>query len=222
MATADASSPELERRDAAIEAIERALARKVKRVLADEQSEVLDAVRRSRGLPAFESVFATLHDHRRRYATTAQDDLTAAAAAGTAFAGGAVTVPTDVGDVADGFGRELSALIRPRVERCWEDLGGDEDELNDRIRAIYREWKTTRVAETARHFLLLAFGRAMYDVVPAGTCLQWVVDRTGPACPDAEDNSLAGAVERGEAFPTGDRHPPAHPGCRCLVVPTPR
>jgi hypothetical protein len=30
---------------------------------------------------------------------------------------------------------------------------------------------------------------------------------------------LAGPVPRGEAFPTGHPHPPAHAGCRCLLAP---
>ena len=41
------------------------------------------------------------------------------------------------------------------------------------------------------------------------------------ACPDCEDNSLAGAQAKGEPFPTGQLHPPAHPGCRCLLVADP-
>ena len=49
--------------------------------------------------------------------------------------------------------------------------------------------------------------------------VQWVVDTTGPDCSDAEDNSLAGTITKGEAFTTGHRFPPAHAGCRCLIVP---
>jgi hypothetical protein len=46
-----------------------------------------------------------------------------------------------------------------------------------------------------------------------------VVDRAGEPCPDAEDNALAGVVPAGEPFPTGVCQPPAHPGCRCMVLP---
>ena len=46
-----------------------------------------------------------------------------------------------------------------------------------------------------------------------------VVDDGGVPCPDCDDNSLAGSVPKGEPFPTGDLHPPAHPGCRCIAVP---
>jgi len=40
------------------------------------------------------------------------------------------------------------------------------------------------------------------------------------ACPECEDNGLAGPVPKGRPFPTGHRHPPAHSGCRCLLAVT--
>lgn len=52
-----------------------------------------------------------------------------------------------------------------------------------------------------------------------GASSRWIVDNGGVACPDAEDNALAGGVCKGDPFPTGDLHPPAHPGCRCLAAP---
>jgi hypothetical protein len=30
---------------------------------------------------------------------------------------------------------------------------------------------------------------------------------------------LAGPTPKGQAYPTGQLHPPAHHGCRCLLVP---
>jgi hypothetical protein len=67
--------------------------------------------------------------------------------------------------------------------------------------------------------VLAAFNRALYEATDAGTQLRWLVDDGGSPCPDAEDNALAGLVVRGEPFPTGHCFPPAHPGCRCLLVP---
>ena len=56
---------------------------------------------------------------------------------------------------------------------------------------------------------------------PAGTPLRWVVHDVDGPCPDCDDNALAGPTPRGEAFPTGQLHPPAHAGCRCLLVTSP-
>jgi hypothetical protein len=86
------------------------------------------------------------------------------------------------------------------------------------VSACYREWKTQRLDALARAAAAAAFGRGAFAAVPAGVPLRWVVDDDGGPCPDCDDNALAGALPRGEAFPTGQLHPPAHPGCRCVLV----
>ena len=50
--------------------------------------------------------------------------------------------------------------------------------------------------------------------------LEWVaVAGSGDApCPDCEDNGLSGPQQPDQEFPTGHLHPPAHPGCRCLLT----
>ena len=54
-----------------------------------------------------------------------------------------------------------------------------------------------------------------------GAQVRWLPTNGQAACPDCDDNSLAGLLAAGTEFPTGHAHPPAHPGCRCLVTPTP-
>jgi hypothetical protein len=58
--------------------------------------------------------------------------------------------------------------------------------------------------------------------VPKGEVQRWVVDPSCVACPDCDDNALAGEIGRGDSYPTGDTRPPAHQDCRCLVVPVSR
>jgi hypothetical protein len=210
----------LERRDAITDDIERTLAKRLKRVLADEQNAVLDAVRRARKLPAPGDVIPDPPEHEASYASAAIDDLTAAAAAGVAFHGADGHPPApQVEDLAQALAAELTGLIRPRLERCFEDLGDDEEELMNRLRTSYREWKSPRIIEVTRHHVLAAFSRGQYEAMPDGAEVEWVVDKSGPACSDAEDNSLAGAITKGASFPTGHKFPPAHAGCRCLIVP---
>ena len=67
-----------------------------------------------------------------------------------------------------------------------------------------------------------AFGRGALAAVLPGTKVCWMVDPHGPACPDAEDNALAGEVAAGQPFPTGDVSAPAHEGCRCMLALAPR
>jgi DivIVA domain-containing protein len=208
----------LDRRDAATDAIERQLARRLKRVLSDEQNEVLDLLRRTRGNPGAAEVLPAEIDHLARFTQAALEDLQQAERAGAGFFGDAPRRTADVADTAEQFASELVRQIRVRLERSFED-GGDENEVGDRIRACYREWKTQRIADTARHYVVAAFTRGVVEAAPDGTAFRWLVDDGEVPSPDCEDNALAGAVVKGEPFPTGDLCPPVHPGCRCLVVP---
>jgi hypothetical protein len=65
--------------------------------------------------------------------------------------------------------------------------------------------------------LAAAYARGAYEASPSGARLRWVAERAGQ-CPDCDDDALEHAM-KGQPFPTGQTHPPAHPGCRCVAVP---
>jgi hypothetical protein len=205
----------LAQRDEALEPVERELAKRLKRVLADEQNEVLDVLRRQRP-SSLEGVLPAAAEHARRYAVVAGEPLLDAAAAGA----GLVDAPSSsvCDDLADELARTLVGPLRDRVERAF-GAADDLDDVAEGLRSLYREWKGQRINEGARHFVTAAYARGVFDASPDGCSLRWLVDPSGEACPDADDNALAGAVDKGSPFPTGDLYPPAHPGCRCLVVP---
>jgi hypothetical protein len=112
--------------------------------------------------------------------------------------------------------------LRHRLERAVVSAGGDNGELATLVRGVYREWKTQRIDEHLDDILRIAFGRGAYATLAPGAKVCWMVDPAGPACPDAEDNSLAGAISAGQPFPTDHVCAPAHDGCRCLLAPAPR
>ena len=94
---------------------------------------------------------------------------------------------------------------------------GDNDELATMVRGIYREWKTQRIDEHLDDVARAAFGRGALAAVVPGTKVCWMVDPNGPACPDAEDNALAGEVPAGQQFPTGaDSHRLTRAAAACL------
>jgi hypothetical protein len=208
----------LERRDAITDEVEHRVTRKLKRTLADEQNEVLDHLRRTRGAD-LAAVLPAVEDQVARFAAGAIPELAAAAAAGASFFGGDPNRETSVDDLAAELAMAIVLPLRDRIDASLRDANGDEDTIADLLRSCYREWKTQRLAGEAHHVVLAAFNRALYDATDSGTRLRWLVDDGGSPCPDAEDNALAGLVVRGEPFPTGHCFPPAHPGCRCLLVP---
>ncbi|MBW8827020.1 MAG: DivIVA domain-containing protein [Acidobacteria bacterium] len=204
-----------EQRDAALDDTERALVRSLKRALSDEQNEVLDALRRLRGRPAVDALVPDTAVHQARYAAVATDALAAAATAGAAVHGGD---PVAVRALADALGDEIATDLRNRVSRAIESGRDDDEALVEAISAGYREWKSARAEPFAHHHVAAAYAYGSYEAAPDGL-LVWLVDPAEGGCPDCDDNALAGATAKGEAYPTGQHHPPAHAGCRCLLVP---
>jgi hypothetical protein len=110
--------------------------------------------------------------------------------------------------------------LRERLARAVgrADDGDDATVIEEHLRAVYRQWKVQQVEECARHGALTAFNVGAFAATPPVAALQWLVDDDGH-CPDCDDNALAGPTAPGEAFPTGQAHPPAHAGCRCVLAP---
>ncbi|MCD9625614.1 DivIVA domain-containing protein [Rhabdothermincola salaria] len=213
--------PLIEARDLAVAELERNLSRRLKRDLSDEQNELLDAVRQVKGSPAAETVLSAPDVQVERYRDLARPLLADAAEAGAELAGseGGGEVATDVDELAGDLAMELALPLRERLERCFAEAEGDPDELAERIRACYREWKSQRVDGPASAAVVAAADRGLLDALADGTPVRWVVDDGRTASPDCEDNALAEGVVKGEPFPTGHVAPPVHPSCRCLVVP---
>jgi DivIVA domain-containing protein len=215
------------RRDAALTPLIVAAARKLKRVLADEQNDVLDLLRRREPVTTLDELLPQAAAHAERFAAAITDELAAAAEAGAAEVGSkapgtAERTRSALDVVRASFGSDLVAPLRGRLERAVSDGGGDNDDVARRVRAVYREWKTQHIDVHLDDLLRAAHGGGLVAAIAPGTPVVWTVDPSGPGCPDCDDNALAGSVPAGEAFPTGHRVAPAHPGCRCLLAPTDR
>lgn len=204
-----APEAELERRADALRPLTDTLNRALKRRLSDEQNELLDLLRRS-GSTVADELLPALDAQVEGYASLARRHLATAAAAG----GGE---GADIGPLAEALGRAIVEPFRRRLERSAADVDGDADELDERLRALYREWKAQHIGPATDDALLSAYARGTLHGA-AGGAVRWCIDPAQGPCPDAQDNALAGAVDAGEVFPTGDLCPQAHPGCRCLLV----
>jgi hypothetical protein len=204
-------------RDEAVAGIERDLTRVLKRLLADEQNEVLDLLRRTTP-GAADEVLPPPAEHAGRWVDAARGPLALAAAAGARSVAPEVLDAVDPAGVPAELAEHMTAPLRDRVQRCFEQTDGDLDEVTERVRALYREWKGQRLTDAVRHHVLAAHAVGVSWALPAGCPVRWVLDPAAEPCPDAEDNALAGVLCHGDEFPTGHARPPAHPGCRCLIV----
>ncbi len=227
VAVAVADDGLLARRDERLAELGRSLARRLKRVLADEQNELLDRLRRAGDKADPVQVLEGEGAHVERYRAAAEDDLWLAATAGAEAAGlapSAAAASLDAGSVLDAALDEIGPLLvlplREQLSRSLA-LSSDEEETAGHVRAVYREWRLQRLEPVVSDLLLGAYGRAHYNALPDGCPVRWMVDPAAPPCTDADDNALAGAVAKGTPFPTGHRYPPAHAGCRCQLSAVP-
>ena len=215
----------LARRDAAVAELVATLRRRLKRTLADEENEVLDALRRHRGPVDADLLLPSAEDHLRRYADAALPTLAASASAGVDFVAAgwpeqvAEAPRTRVGDLAEGAAEDLVVPLRQALARQLAAGGDGSEELVEAVRETYRDWRHTRIEPAADQAALTAFHRAVAEHLVAGTRLRWVVGGPTEPGPDCADNAAADPVVAGEPFPDGSVVPPCGAGCRCLVVP---
>ncbi len=220
----DAEQTPFECRDEVITPLIVSSAKKLKRALADEQNDVLDALRRSDAVHAIEALLPPESEHGTRYAVAVADDLLEAVHAGSATSRTTnrkirKALATEAVDVAnDAVTQWLVKPLRERLARCISEGEGDNAVVTKKVRAVYREWKTRHIDETLDDVMRCAHGRGVLAGFDLETPIVWEVDTRFAACPDCDDNALAGAVAAGSQFPTGDSFAPAHPGCRCLLV----
>jgi DivIVA domain-containing protein len=225
----DARAPEtaFTRRDEALVPLIVGAARKIKRVLADEQNLVLDALRQKQPVTDLDDLVPDLDEHASTYRDAIADELTGAAAAGAVELGAHDTRTLrnrlgKAGALDDAAALVRTALIAPlrdRLARSIADGDGDNEAIAKRVRAVYREWKTQHIDSQLDDVFRYALGGGIAVTAEPGSPMTWTIDPSEPACPDCEDNSLSGAVPAGDPFPTGHTAAPAHPGCRCLVLP---
>ena len=224
-----AEATPFDQRDADLTPLIVASAKKLKRVLADEQNEVLDALRRREPVRSLSDILPAPAEHLGRYRVAIVDDLLAAANAGASLVTPGRVARIKKADAAKASAAGEAVLdewlivpLRERLERCVIDGDGDNAGITKRVRAVYREWKTQHIDEQLDDVIRASHGHGVFAALESGVSVEWVADPAHAVCSDCDDNTLGGAVGAGDAFPTGHRFPPAHLGCRCILLPTDR
>lgn len=198
-------------RDHALEPLQTAAARRLKRLLQDNQNELLDSLRSVK--PKSKKV-AVEPDRSTEWWAAFEDSVERAARAGALAAGGD-----------ESFGITAAAtLARPVVgseaqtwtERISAALNGEAADAHNVVTALFREYRREDLEAFVDHVLVGAYNSGVVAASPEGAVLAWVCE-VGVLCPEADDNALE-PTRCGDAFPTGQAFPPAHPGCRCLVL----
>jgi cell division septum initiation protein DivIVA len=214
-------------RDEVLEPILVLITRKMKRVLADEENSILTYLQGKKSVVALEKVLPVGDEHLQMYVEALAEDVISAAMAGAQSLSKSlkadlrkrVTRSAVMQVVSRTMDESTIRPLREKIQRAVEQSNGDKDEMSNLVRSVYREMKMQRVEQQVSDIARMAYSRGAYLVLDQGTKVCWMVDPNGPSCADAEDNSLAGSTDLGSEFPTGDIHPTAHAGCRCLIAP---
>ncbi len=219
-------------RDDMLDAIIARMARRLKRAMQDDQNLLLHRLRADTGQYRQE-LLASEEDQRRGLVEASVDFLGDAFDAGVTFArnhlGAEEAAALDaeeinrsaVGSGASELADTVVTLLRRRLlEEDAEGPGPSEEEAAELVSAAYREWRGERIERLVADHVIGAFSGGV-RAASGKTTLRWVTAGNDDGCADCDDNALADGVGEGERFPTGHMHPPAHAGCRCLVVPTP-
>lgn len=212
-------------RDESLSSIVSSMARKMKRVLADEQNEVLQHLKAKKSSVEMDAFLGSVAEHAQRYVTAVTEELMTAAGAGAKSvktSGGSsrrVTQKAITEHVASTIAEGFIAKFREDTRIAIGEAEGDRDILSGLMRDVYRAWKMELLDLNVDDVANCAYGKGGFLALEPGARISWMVDPNSPCCSECEDNSLAGALTKGSEFPTGHAFAPAHSGCRCLVHP---
>lgn len=203
------------------------LIRAIKRRLADNENTVLTHVSTKRSKLTLTALLATPSEHALQYTEAIRELVTSIAvdaarshsAARRSDMRAVIAQGSVLEKITEMFVTDFISPLHERVAATLVTSAGDRDVLLVALRALFAEWKSQHLAPVVSDIAYFSYARGLFLGCDTKSGVCWVVDPQGPACADAEDNSLAVGVRRGDAFPTGHTHPLAHAGCRCLVVP---
>jgi hypothetical protein len=215
------------RRDEVLTPLTEVVVRASKRLLQDEHNDLLDAVRRSRGRVDASRLLPDPERQHHAWSVVLAPTIDEAYAVGRALTGRGrrpASAPRRlVAELAAGLVTPLRDRLTVSIDGViadgpYEGPGELQSAVAPVISARYREWRARDLEAHLVDLLAAAYARGVFDATPSGATLRWVPAAVGQ-CPDADDNALEPTI-KGHDFPTGQSCPPAHPGCRCLVVPS--
>lgn len=123
-------------------------------------------------------------------------------------------VDVTISSVADSRFGELAEVLEGATER-----GAAGDLLAAELRGVLEasQWaETVAVTETAR--AMSAATQATYQANKVGR-KSWALAPDQRVCPTCSGNASQGPIPTDGSFSSGDPHPPAHPNCRCALMP---
>jgi DivIVA domain-containing protein len=188
--------------------------RKAKRQLQDEQNELLEGLRtvKPKKRVAAENLLPDEQTQLKIWEEAIREDLEGVFASGAKTVSGQSYVYDD-----NALKSAVAWVITPLREALTQTIDeGDQAEAANRVGAKYREWRNTDLKNALMDAMCSAYNNGVVTAADKDATVTWKVVKAGQ-CPDCDDNALE-PTKAGEAFPTGQVAPPAHAGCKCVLV----
>jgi DivIVA domain-containing protein len=196
--------------------------RRLKRLLQEDQNDLLDRLRTQKGRGALEDNLPSVQEQFGRFQGALGEVLGRAFEEGRKVAGA-----EDTGDPTKAVGnllaRQVLNPLRGEISRTVKaglEAGDTPNSIAERASDIFRVWKGIRTQLLGEGMVYAAFHQGLADVwnrMP-GAQKTWI---SGPEqeCPNevCSSNVSAGPVAVQSAFPSGHINPPAHGGCTCTL-----
>ena len=108
----------------------------------------------------------------------------------------------------------IQSLTTQAMEEGWSNdrLANEIDDLD-----VFGAARCDMIARTETAFADMNGNMATYEASGLVEASEWIVGSDD--CDECQANADAGPVALGDAFPSGDDMPPAHPNCRCDLLP---
>ena len=153
--------------DADLSKEEAAVARKLKRVLSDEQNEHFEFLRRRGAAKKMGEMLAEVSEDLLRYRSMLESDLMEAALKGAASKSDAPVATLrknlksakTLDPVFTQVTKTIIEPIRKSITKCIADCGGDAEAAISALRGVYRQWRNDNVESLAQDLCRMAYGR---------------------------------------------------------------
>ncbi len=201
----------------------RITSRRIKRLLQEDQNELLDLLRTKRGRGTPEENMPPQEEQFGRFRQALVESLGSAFEAGWSSAGG--EGDADPSGAVEGLVRkQLLTPLRTEVQKAVEsglEAGDTSSSIAERAGDIYRVWKGVRTELLGEGMTYSAFHQGMVAAWKGRGVKQkqWVLSEDEMDCPRdvCKTNEDAGPVAIEDAFASGHIAPPAHGGCTCTI-----
>jgi cell division septum initiation protein DivIVA len=210
-------------RDEALREIPGGAARRLKRLLQEDQNLILDRLRQHKGAGSFDESISNPGEHLERFHDGMGEHLAAAFRAGLRVSGGPGE-QDPAAAVRELVSRQLVTPLRKDLARIVDAgfaAGDTTNAIAERASDVFRVWKGVRTELLGEGLTYAAFHQGLISAWRERSVerKRWVLSSDEVDCPKdvCKKNASAGAVSISEAFLSGHLAPPAHGGCTCTL-----